>query len=120
MGLIFAKFYIRKMDQPKNADKQSISLNYNGNVIRVGLNEEFHDSVEEFISVRYKGNKIQISYGDEDSIVFTIKDDMLMFTILKGQDVSTEAVTVDYTWLHRFKGIYIVVKDKSSYINYID
>jgi hypothetical protein len=108
MGLLFAKFYIRKMDE------QSISVNYNGKFIRLGLNKQFQDVGEEFISIQYKGNKIEMRYGDEDSIIFTIRDDLLVFTVLKGRKQSTMVTTVDYTWLDKFKGIHITVKEELS------
>jgi hypothetical protein len=106
MGLLFAKFYIRKMDE------QSMSLNYNGSFIRLGLNEQYQASGEEFINIRYKGNKIEMTYGDEDSIIFTIRDELLVFTVLKGREKSTMGITVDYTWLHNFKGVHITVKEE--------
>jgi hypothetical protein len=119
MGLLFAKFYIEKMDNEKKSDKQSIYINYNSVSRYLRENEQYKPFMEEFISIQYNGNKIKLTYGDEDSLVFTLKDNFLMFTILKGKK-SRDEISVDYTWLDTFKGVHISVKDEAALVRYME
>jgi hypothetical protein len=120
MGLLFAKFYIEKMDNQKKSDEHSIYINYNSVIRYLRANEQYKPFGEEFISIKYNGNKIKLTYGDEDSIVFTLKDNFLMFTILKGKIKSKHEISVDYIWLDTFKGIHISVKDEAALIRLME
>ena len=108
------------MDYQKKLDEHAIYINYNSVIRYLRVNEKYKPFGEEFISIQYDGPTIELTYGDEDSIVFTLKDNFLMFTILKGKKQSRNKISIDYKWLDIFKGLHISVKDEAALIRLME
>jgi hypothetical protein len=111
MGLFLAKEYI------KSEHSSDIPLQYKNKLLYLRKNERFFCVDDDFIELMYTGDEIKITYGNRDRLVFNNISGVLIFTVIKGLEESTDKQHITYPLTMPFSSVSIMTYTEEEYEN---
>jgi hypothetical protein len=114
MGLFLAKEYIKNETLKED---NGIPLDYKGKISLLRINERFFCVDDDFIELMYTGDEIKITYGNEDRIMFSNVNGMLIFMIIQGLDESKGRQNITYPLTMSFSSLSLIKYTEKEYEN---
>lgn len=93
MGLFLAKEYIRNEGHP---EIKGLPLEYRGSTVTLEEDVRFLCPDDDYIELRYTGDEIKVTYGNNDRMMVTCSNGALIFTFIKTEKESTDRRSIIY------------------------
>jgi len=118
MGLLIAKQYIETIE-----DLRTVPIFFNDQTHLLPIGGTFYLPSDDFVEVRHiiggQGD-IEITYGNEDKIIYVLKEGLMKFTIIHSLKESVGRLTVKHPWFNALVGISITFYTEEEYKQYVD
>ena len=112
MGLFLAKEYIKN---EVHLEKKSLPLEYNGSTIRFEEGVQFLCPDDKYIELKYTGDEIKVSYGNNDRLMVNCLNGSLNFSFIKTDKESTDRRSIIYPLTMAVSDVKMVVLTENEY-----